>query len=149
MAVLSADHAGFAVDGECQAIHLMLRAAAARTWYRGGLSWDSATGIINTGAGDASILRGVVYERTVTAAANDRVDNYLIGHFLFAFGAAASIANEGAFLRGTTADQDNPATLVTTAPGAGVNGLVGCETTAETAATDAWVLVNVFFRDAI
>lgn len=149
MAVLAADHPGFAVDGETPFTAFPLRAAAARTWYRGGLSWDSATGIINTGAGDASIFRGVVKERTVTAAANDRVQNYLFGHFLFAFGAAASIANEGAFLRGTTADQDNPATLVITAPGAGINGLVGMMTTAETAGTDGWVLVNAFFRDGI
>lgn len=148
MAVLSTDHAGFAVDGETQFVFQPLRAAAARTWYRGGLSWDSATGIINTGAGDASILRGIVKERTITAAANDRVQNYLFGHFLFAC-ANLTIANEGAFLRGNTADQDNPATMVTTAPGAGINGLVGCMTTAETSGTDGWLLVNVYFRDSI
>src|SRR5580765_8034796 len=148
MAVLGADHAGFAADARVQHIKLPLRAAAARTWYRGGLSWDSATGVINTGAGDAAIFRGVVYERTITLAANDRVNHYIVGHFLFAC-ANLTIANEGAFFRGTTADQDNPATMVITAPGAGINGLVGCMTTAETAATDGWLLVNAYLRDAI
>jgi len=149
MAVLSADHAAFSVDGETPSLVLPLRGANADIAYRGGLAWDSATGIIFTGAGDASIFRGVVAERTTTLAANDRVRCYLYGHFLFAYGAAASIANEGALLRGTTADQDNPATLVITVPGAGVNGLVGCMTTAETAGTDGWVLVNTFLRDGI
>jgi len=150
MAILSADHNGFSVDGESPfLIHPLRQATAGDIYYRGGLTWDSATGIIITGAGDASIFRGVVAERTTVVAANDRVRCYLYGHFLFAYGAAASIANEGAFLRGTTADQDNPATLVTTAPGAGVNGLVGMSTTVETAGTDGWVLVNAFFRDGI
>jgi hypothetical protein len=150
MAVLSADHAGFSVDGESPFLVLPLRqATAGDIYFRGGLTWDSATGIIITGAGDASIFRGVVAERTTVVAANDRVRCYIYGHFLFAYGAAASIANEGAFLRGTTADQDNPSSLVTTAPGAGINGLVGVSTTVETAGTDGWVLVNVYLRDTI
>jgi hypothetical protein len=151
MAVLSADHAGFSVDGEAHFLILPLRqATAGDIYYRGGLTWDSATGIIITGAGDASIFRGVVAERTTVVAANDRVRCYIYGHFLFAFGAAASIANEGLWpLRGTTADQDNPATLVTTAPGAGINGAVGMLTTVETAGTDGWVLVNANLRDSM
>lgn len=148
MPVLSND-ADFSVDGETPFTAFPLRAAAADIFYRGGLAWDSATGIIVTTPGDAGIFRGVIKERTTTAAANDRVQTYIFGHFRWAFGAVASIANEGALLRGTTADVDNPTTLVTTAPGAGINGLVGMMTTAETVGTDGWVLVNAFIRDGI
>jgi hypothetical protein len=150
MAVLSDDHPGFSVDGETPFLSLPLRQATvgAEIYYRGGLTWDSATGIIVTGSGDAAIFRGVVKERTNTVAANDRVQCYIYGHFKFNC-ANLTIANEGAFFRGTTADQDNPSTMVITAPGAGINGLVGMLTTAEVSATDGWVLVNAYLRDGV
>jgi hypothetical protein len=148
MAVLSADVPGFCADGEVSNIKIPLRAAAADIFYRGGMSWDSATGVIITGAGDAAIFRGICAERTTTLAANDRVQHFIFGHFLFA-SAALTIANEGAIMRGTTADQDNPATIVVTAPGAGINGMMGVMTTAETSATDGWVLVNAALRDGL
>lgn len=146
MAVLSTEPATFAVDGEVAVIKAPLRAAAADTFFRGGLAWDSATGVIVTAPADAALFRGVIAERTVTLAANDRVKCYIFGHFLFA-NANFTIANEGLGFRGTAADGDNPGSLVTTAPGAGIAGRVGFLTTVETTATDGWLLAGPFAQD--
>jgi hypothetical protein len=146
MAVMSADHAAFAVDGEVDSLILPLRAAAADIFYRGGLTWDSATGIIVTDPGDAILFRGVVAQRTTTLAANDRVRCYIFGHFKFAC-ANFTIANEGAGFRGTGADGDNPTGLVITAPGADIGGRVGFLTTVETTATDGWLLAGPWAQD--
>jgi hypothetical protein len=146
MAALTADVVTFALDGETDALILPLRAAAADTFFRGAITFDSATGIIATAPGDAILFRGVVAERTVTTAANDRVRCYIYGHALFA-NANFTIANEGAGFRGTTAGVDDPATLVTTAPGAGIAGRVGFLTTAETSATDGWLLFSPASQD--
>jgi len=138
---LSADLAVFAVDGECHNLILPLRAAAADIFYRGGLAWDSATGIIVTAPADAAPFRGIVAERTTTLAANDRVRCYIFGHFLFA-NANFTIANEGIKFRGTSAQADDPAQMVITGAGAGIAGAVGVLTTVETTATDGWLYVN-------
>src|SRR5262245_27000853 len=119
MAALTADHANFSVDGETAALILPLRAAAADVFFRGGINFDSATGIICTAPGDAILFRGVTAERTTTTAANDRVRCYIYGHCRFS-NANFTIANEGAGFRGTTAGVDDPTTLVITAPGAGI-----------------------------
>lgn len=146
MAVLSADAAGFSVDGRVAFAIAPLRAAAADIFYLGGLAWDSATGVIASAPADAGLFRGVVMERTTTAAANDRVRCYLFGHFKWN-NTNFTIANEGIRFRGTSADGDNPASMVITVPGAGIAGCVGFSTTVETAATDGWLLANVGFAD--
>lgn len=146
MAVLSTEPATFALDGKTDNLTMPLRVAAADTFYRGGLAWDSATGIIVSAPADAGLFRGVVAERTVTTAANDRVKCYIYGHFLWA-NSAFTIANEGARFRGTSAEGDNPASMVITAPGAGIAGAVGVLTTTETSGTDGWILAGPNFLD--
>lgn len=141
MAALTADVTTFALDGKVPQITVPLRAAAADVFYRGAVTFDSATGIIVTAPGDAIIARGIVAERTTTTAANDRVTCYIYGHMLVP-NANFTIANEGLKFRGTTAGVDDPATLVITAPGVGIAGAVGVLTTVETTAVDGWLFVS-------
>jgi len=142
MAVLSADAAGFAVDGEVNHLILPLRAAAADTFYRGGVCQDSATGIIASAGAQANNFRGFVAERTVTTAANDRVRAYIFGHFLFD-NANFTIANEGQLMLQLLADGDNPAGIIETAAGATMSGEVGAVTTSEVSGTSGWILAGV------
>lgn len=145
MAALTGD-VNYSVDAETDSLILPLRVAAADTFFRGALAFDSATGIIVSAPGDAILWRGIVAERTVTAAANDRARCYIYGHFLFA-NANFTIANEGAGFRGTTAGVDDPGTMVTTAPGVGIAGRVGFLTTVETTATDGWIFASPACQD--
>ena len=143
MAVLSAEPATFKSDAKAPLIKIPLGAAAADIFYRGGLTFDSATGIIVSAPADSAMFRGVVAERTVTTAADDPVNCYIFGHFLFAPGATASVANEGAKFTQTAAEADNPGGLVTTAPGVGITNYLGVLTSAKTAGTDGWFLTAV------
>jgi hypothetical protein len=146
MAVLSADVLEFAVDAEVDSLILPLRAAVADIFYRGGLTWDSATGIICSATTDALLWRGVTAERTTTTAANDRVRCYAFGHFHWN-NTNFTIANEGIRFRQANAEADNPASIVITAAGAGFSGAIGVLTTVETTATDGWVLASPLLQD--
>ena len=140
---LSADVSTFKSDAKAPLIKIPVGAAAADIFYRGGLTFDSATGIVITGAADSAAFGGVVAERTVTTAADDPVNCYIFGHFLFAPGATASVANERAKFTQTTASGDDPVGLVVTAPGVGISGYLGVLTSAKTAGTDGWFLTGV------
>ena len=142
MAVLSADAAGFGVDGETNSLVLPLRCAAADIFYRGGVCQDSATGIIASAGAQANNFRGFVAESKTTLAGNDRVRAYVFGHFLFD-NANFTIANEGQLMRQLLADGDNPASIIETAAGATMSGEVGAVTTAEVSGTSGWILAGV------
>jgi hypothetical protein len=137
MASLTADLDVFSSMFEVQPIPM--RCDAADTFFRGGLVFFVGGQVTPLVADTASEFAGVVAEHTVTTAADQFVQIYRSGIFLFA-NTAFTIALQGALFYQTVAGEDDPGTLTDTELGS--SGAVGRLIQVRTTAVDGWIDIS-------
>jgi hypothetical protein len=140
MASLTKKVATFEAFGDY--VPMPMRCNAADQFFRGGLVFFVAGFIDPLVADTNSEFAGIVAEDVTTLAQGDPVLVYPAsngGLFLFA-NANFTIANQGSLFYQTTAGEDDPSTLSTTA--AGNSGAVGRLVQVRTTAVDGWLAIG-------